>query len=109
MLRRAIDEDRLRGEYQPIIDLRTSKTVAAEALVRIWDPADETLIVAESFIEVAEETGLLATIDESVLAQVIEQVTTWRECFRSTGFADVAVNITARHLADAGFAQSLID
>src|SRR2546430_16810152 len=38
MLRRAIDEERLRVDYQPIIDLRTGGTVAGEAPVRVWDP-----------------------------------------------------------------------
>jgi diguanylate cyclase (GGDEF)-like protein len=109
MLRRAIDEDRLRVEFQPIIDLRTMTTVGAEALVRVWDADEAALITAESFIDVAEETGLLASMDDWVLAQVIEQATAWRDRFVETGFADVAINITARHLADAGFARSVID
>ena len=109
MLRRALDEDRLRVEYQPIIDLRTGTTVAAEALVRVWDPDQSRLIEAESFIEVAEETGLLGKMDDWVLAQTIAQAAAWREGCGDTTFADVAVNITARHLADAAFAQSVID
>ena len=109
MLRRAIDEDRLRLDYQPIIDLRTGDTVAVEALVRVWDPDRADLVKAESFIEVAEEAGLLATMDDWVLGRAIEQATTWREMFAGTEFADVSINVTARHLADAGFAQSVID
>lgn len=109
MLRRAIDEDRLRVSYQPIVDLRTGDTVAAEALVRVWDPNQPSLIEAETFIEVAEETGLLAGMDDWVLGETIDQATIWHELFVGTGFADVAINVTARHLADAGFAQSVID
>jgi len=109
MLRRAIDEDRLRMSYQPIIDLQTGDTVAVEALVRVWDPVASELIAAESFIEVAEETGLLATMDIWVLGQAIKQAVRWREMFTGTGFADVAINVTARHLADPSYAQSVID
>jgi diguanylate cyclase (GGDEF)-like protein/PAS domain S-box-containing protein len=109
MLRRAVDEDRLRVNYQPIVDLATGRTVAAEALVRVWDPDEPELIVAEAFIEVAEETGLLATIDDWVLGQVIDQAAAWRNRFPDSTFLDIAVNVTARHLADAGFAQSVID
>jgi len=109
MLRRAVDEGRLRVEYQPIIDLRTGTTVAAEALVRVWDPARSQLIEAESFIEVAEEAGLLGEMDDWVLAQTIAQAAAWREGSGGATFADVAVNITARHLADAAFARSVID
>ena len=109
MLRRAIDEDRLRVNYQPIIDLRTGSTVAAEALVRVWDPDQSELIVAMSFIEIAEETGLLATIDDWVLRHVIDQAVTWRREFPDAAFGDIAINLTARHIADAGFAQSVIE
>lgn len=109
MLRRAIDEDRLRVEYQPIIDLRTGRTVGAEALARVWDPDEARLIVAESFIHVAEESGMLGPLDEWMLARAIEQASAWRAELSGSDFADVAINVTARHLADAHFAPSVID
>lgn len=109
MLRRAVDEDRLRVGYQPIIDLATGDTVAVEALVRVWDDDAAQLILAGAFIEVAGETGLLTTVDDWILAQVIAQAARWRQLFAGTAFADVAINVTARHLADAGFAQSVLD
>ena len=109
MLRRAIDEGRLRVQYQPIIDLTTGRTVAAEALIRVWDPVAEELVMADTFIEVAEETGLLTAIDDWVLCQVIEQAATWRRQAAGAEFGDIAINVTARHLADARFAESVID
>lgn len=109
MLRRAIDEDRLRVHYQPIIDVRTGATVAAEALVRVWDGDDDRLISAEVFIEVAEDTGLLAGMDDWVLRQVIVQAGVWARMFGPRGISDIAVNLTSRHLADPVFAGSLID
>ena len=109
MLRRAIAEDRLRLEYQPIIDLRSGDTVAVEALVRVWDGESSRLMPAASFIEVAEEAGLLAAMDDWVRAHAIEQATRWHPMFAGTGFGDVAVNVTARHLANGGFAQSVVD
>ena len=109
MLRRAVDEGRLRVEYQPIIDLRTGATVAAEALVRVWDPGRSRLIEAEAFIAVAEETGLLGDMDDWVLAETIAQAAAWRDGPGDTRCTDVAVNITARHLADATFAGSVIE
>lgn len=109
MLRRAIAEDRLRVAYQPIIDLGTGDTVSVEALVRVQDDDAGRLILAEAFIEVAEETGLLSTIDDWVLGRVLDQASAWRGPFTGTAFADVAINVTARHLADAGFAPSVLD
>ena len=52
---------------------------------------------------------MLAAMDDWVLGQTIDQATMWRKLFAGTGFADVAINVTARHMADAGFAQSVID
>jgi len=109
MLRRAIDEHGLRIAFQPIVDLRTSKTVAAEALVRVSDPDQTDLVRADAFIEVAEETGMVTEMDDWMLGQSIDQATSWRDLFVGTGFADIAVNVTAKHLADPGFARSFLD
>jgi diguanylate cyclase (GGDEF)-like protein/PAS domain S-box-containing protein len=108
MVRRAVHEGRIVVEYQPIIDLRSGRPVSAEALVRIRDP-EHGLRTPASFLEVAEETGLLITIDEHVLADALEHATAWRTRLTKTEFAGVAINVTARHLADAGFHQAVID
>jgi diguanylate cyclase (GGDEF)-like protein/PAS domain S-box-containing protein len=106
MLRRALDEKRIVVEYQPIVDLRTERPVNAEALVRIRDP-EHGLRLPASFLGVAEETGLLVPIDEVVLADAVKQVAAWRAGFGGTEFAGVAVNVTARHLADSRFRQAV--
>ena len=108
MLRRALDDGRLVVQYQPIIDLRTRRLVGAEALVRI-DDAEKGLRLPESFLEVAEETGLLIGMDEYVLADAVEQAGEWHNPAAGIEFIDVAVNVTARHLADAGFPAAVID
>ncbi|HET9692518.1 MAG TPA: EAL domain-containing protein [Acidimicrobiales bacterium] len=109
MLRRAIDEDRLEVHYQPIIDLATGRAVAAEALVRVWDADGGAVTKAEAFIGVAEETDLLATIDDWVMREVIGQGAAWRQRRPPVAVGAVAINVTSRHLADAGFARSVID
>lgn len=108
MLRRAIAEERLLLHFQPVIDLQSGRTVAVESLVRVWDP-EKGPLMAESFIEVAEESGLLPVMDTWVLGKALEQASSWRETFSGTDFDDVAINVTARHLADADFAQAVID
>ncbi len=108
ILRSALDDQRLVVEYQPIIDLRTDCVVGAEALMRINDP-DKGLLKPESFLEVAEETGLLITMDERVLADAVQQVGTWHSRSAGAEFAEVSINVTARHLADIGFQKSVIE
>jgi EAL domain-containing protein (putative c-di-GMP-specific phosphodiesterase class I) len=109
MLRRALDQDGLVIEYQPIIDLCTGGAVGSEALVRMRDPNTSGLLQPEAFLDVAEESGLLITMDERVLADAIKQVGGWRVRLAGTQFAEVAINVTARHLADVGFQRSVFD
>jgi len=107
MLRQAIDENRLRVHYQPVIDLTTGHVVSAEALVRIHGA--DRLIMPDEFINVAEETGLLVAIDEWVLGRAVEQAAEWQRDLPSTDFRGIAINITGRHLSDSHFAQVLAD
>ena len=108
MLRRAIEDDLLAVEYQLIVDVRSGSPVGAEALVRIRDP-EQGLLQPESFLDVAEETGLLTAIDSQVLTDAVKQASAWQTALPDTNFAEVAVNITARHLADARFHSDVID
>jgi predicted signal transduction protein with EAL and GGDEF domain len=108
MLRRALQEERLVVEYQPIVDLRTGQAVGAEALVRIREPEGH-LLRPHAFIEVAEETGLLIDMDEQVLADAVREARRWQARLAGTEFAEVAVNVTARHLADARFPKTVIE
>jgi diguanylate cyclase (GGDEF)-like protein/PAS domain S-box-containing protein len=107
MLRRALDEDRIVVEYQPMVDIRSGYPLGAEALVRIRE-LDGGLRLPGSFIGVAEETGLLIPIDEVVLADAVKQARAWRARLGSK-FGGVAVNVTARHLADVDFRQAVVD
>ncbi|MEY2407039.1 MAG: hypothetical protein QOG39_1955 [Acidimicrobiaceae bacterium] len=107
MIRNAIDDDRLRIQYQPIIDLRTGHVVRAEALLRIQE--GDHLVYPGEFIDVAEETGLLVGIDERVLSRSVHQAAQWARDLDISDFGGVAVNVTGRHLADSHFVQVVAD
>ena len=57
-LREAISQGELILHYQPLIDARTGKVVAMEALVR-WPHKRRDLVMPGEFIPVAERTGLI--------------------------------------------------
>jgi EAL domain-containing protein (putative c-di-GMP-specific phosphodiesterase class I) len=107
MLRRAIDEERLRVQYQPIIDLRSGRVVSAEALIRIVDP-DDGVLGPDSFLTVAEETGLLAIIDEWVFAQALEEAAGWCRRLGETDCPGLNLNVTSRRVADATFFDAVV-
>ena len=76
-LQQAIARNQLYLNYQPIIDLESGQLVGFEALVR-WHHHDKGFISPARFIPIAEETGLIATIDLWVLQQACQQMVQWQ-------------------------------
>jgi EAL domain-containing protein (putative c-di-GMP-specific phosphodiesterase class I) len=107
MLRSALTEDRAVVEYQPVVDLRSAAVVSVEALVRIRNSIGD-LLYPDSFLEVAEETGLLIALDALVLSDAVTQAAGWISRLAPSPFEAVAINVTARHLADANFPSTVI-
>lgn len=76
-LRLAISNDELEMYYQPIIDLKTRKIIAAEALMR-WNDSELGFISPEEFIPLAEKNGLIHVIGEQALQQACVQAAEWQ-------------------------------
>jgi diguanylate cyclase (GGDEF)-like protein len=93
-LRRAVDEEQLELEYQPIVDLATGLVRSAEALVR-WRHPRLGLLSPGRFLPLAEETGLILPIDRWVIHEACRAAAVWR---RAAPDATIAVNIAAAHL-----------
>ena len=72
-LRRAVERGQIEVHYQPFVDLTTGTVIGLEALVR-WNHPKRGLILPDDFLNVAEETGLIAPIGEHVLLQACRRV-----------------------------------
>jgi diguanylate cyclase (GGDEF)-like protein len=77
-LRRAIINNELRLYYQPQVEIATGKIIGAEALIRWLDP-ENGLIPPNSFIPLAEETGLIEKIGEWVVYEACQQGKIWMD------------------------------
>ena len=106
LVRRALADDLLLVEYQPILDLPSGTTVGAEALLRIVDSKRGHFSPAQ-FLLVAQETGLLPVMDQRVRATAFRDLARWRHDPVSSGFKRLALNLTARELADPAFTANL--
>lgn len=93
-LRRAIDRDRLRLAYQPIIDLASGKVVCFEALAR-WRDDDGQEISPNTFIPVAEESGLIVPLGCWALGEAIWQLSAWDIRSTASHKLRMAVNLSA--------------
>ena len=89
-LQRAITREELTLQYQPIVELATSRVVGAEALVRWWR-GDEA-VSPRAFLTVAEDSGLINQLGEWVLRKACAQGAAWRDASWDVG---ISVNIGA--------------
>src|ERR1700729_3093972 len=92
-LQRAITREELALQYQPIVELATSRVVGAEALVRWWR-GDEA-VSPRAFLTVAEGSGLINQLGEWVLRKACAQGAAWRDASWDVG---ISVNIGLRQL-----------
>lgn len=72
-LRRALSQGELRVFYQPLVDVPSGLVSSFEALVR-WQHPDRGLLTPGSFIDAAEESGLIVPIGEWVLRTACVQL-----------------------------------
>ena len=101
-LRRALDGDELRVDYQPILRLPDGRVHGLEALAR-WEHPTRGLLTAGAFIDVAEQSGLIGQLGEWVLRQVMQDAPTLVE---TAGMPiTLCVNVSARQLADSSLSE----
>jgi len=75
-LRRGLRSNQLRVLFQPYRDLETGRLVGYEALVR-WEHPERGTLLPDTFLPVAEESGLIDAVDRWVLAEACRQATDW--------------------------------
>ncbi len=91
----AIEERRLLTHFQPVFSAGGGPMVGVEALARIVDP-QQGLVTARSFMQVAEETGLISRIDEFVVESAFRFLRRRSDEGDSTTW--VGINLSVRSL-----------
>jgi diguanylate cyclase (GGDEF)-like protein len=100
-LRRAVEQQQLELVYQPIVAASDRTVVGAEALLR-WRHPMMGLLRPDSFLPIAEETGLITTIGAWVMETAFASMQRWRTITASV--PRLAVNVSPFELAQPGFA-----
>ena len=104
-LRQALRGEEIDVFFQPKVDCRTAEVVGAEALAR-WHHPVRGLLAPGAFIDVAEETGLILQLGETVLRLACEQGQKWVSDGQGL---PLAVNVSVRQLEQPGFAETVLD
>ena len=118
-LRRALEREEFELYFQPVVQTKTGRVVAVEALLR-WHSAELGLTSPLEFIPLLEETGLIVPVGQWVLQHACQQGVAWKE----KGINDLKINVNMsakqllhknliKHVNDAldisGFDPHLLD
>jgi len=103
-LRAAPRSGELHLAFQPIVRLDDASVRGCEALLR-WNHSGLGPVSPLEFIPVAEQTGAIIPIGEWVLDEACRQITWWREEYGDDAPVPLHINVSARELAQADFAD----
>ncbi len=99
-LHQALSGDQFIAVFHPIVSLENGRTVGFEALAR-WHHPTRGMIPPVNFIGVAEETGMIAAIDDRILALAC------REAMRWPGRPFVTVNVSGYRFGDPAMIEGV--
>jgi EAL domain-containing protein (putative c-di-GMP-specific phosphodiesterase class I) len=86
--------------YQPQVDVKTWRVVAAESLLR-WHHPKRGILEPSKYITLAEESGLIEPIGAWVIESACAQFRDWR--LAGIPIQRIAVNVSARQFLRTGF------
>ena len=99
-LRHGLARGELVAHYQPIVSLTSGAVTGVEALVR-WEHPTRGFMPPDTFIPLAEESGLVTELGRQMLLQACTQVRAWQVQHPATaGELTVSVNVSPRQLQD---------
>jgi diguanylate cyclase (GGDEF)-like protein len=102
-LREAIARDEFVPHFQPLVRLADESVVGYEALLR-WQHPERGLLAPGDFLKVAEDSGLIETIDWRMFRLALEGA---RELVRDGAF--ITLNVSPRLFQHDDFDQRLIE
>ena len=104
-LRRAVQRDELRLQYQPVVRLSDGTVTGVEALVR-WDAPGFQRRMPGDFIALSEENGSIVSIGRWVLEEACRQAQEWQMHAERPDLT-VSVNLSARQFQDPALGRTL--
>jgi diguanylate cyclase (GGDEF)-like protein/PAS domain S-box-containing protein len=103
-LRRAVERDEFVLHFQPQKNMTSGEIIGVEALVR-WNHPTDGLVFPGDFIPLAEESGLIVPIGESVLRKACGQAKEWQE--QGLPPVKIGVNMSARQFQEQGMTRQV--
>ena len=92
-LHHAVEQHQFVLYYQPKVDFQSGRIIGAEALIR-WQHPQRGIVNPGTFIEIAEDTGLIVEMGRFALAEGCRQFSDWRS--RDIRLKQIAINVSSR-------------
>jgi diguanylate cyclase (GGDEF)-like protein/PAS domain S-box-containing protein len=105
-LRHAIGNSEFQIFYQPLIGLRSGQVDEVEALVR-WTHPSRGLLLPDTFITLAEDTGLIEPIGQWVLEEACRQVYEWERERPGAPPLRLNVNLSVRQFQQSSLVRDV--
>lgn len=101
-LQHALQNNELSLCYHPLIEMESGKMTGVEVLLR-WDNPELGRIEPDTFIPLAETTGVIIPIGEWVIQNACQQL----RCWLNEGMQPLrlSINLTPRQFCDPGLSQ----
>jgi diguanylate cyclase (GGDEF)-like protein/PAS domain S-box-containing protein len=106
-LRDAIEHEQLSVAYQPIVDMKSRKIVAVEALAR-WAHPERGDVSPAAFIAVAEESDLILSLGAWVLRRACSEIATLRKLGKATAELRLNVNFSPRQISERTIVEDVL-
>ena len=103
MLNENIEHNDLFLVYQPVMDFKSGGINYLEALVR-WRQADGKVILPDTFIRVAEQSGLIRQLSEWIMETACSELAVLK---RSHPELRVGINLSMHNLHDSDLAEQI--
>jgi diguanylate cyclase (GGDEF)-like protein len=95
-LRRAVERKEFIVYYQPIVSLNRNSLSGYEALVR-WRHPERGVLNPGDFIQMAEETGMIVSIDRLVMRESCRQMQEWHGQVSGNGNGRAFISVNLSH------------
>ncbi|MGF9943781.1 EAL domain-containing protein [Priestia megaterium] len=103
-LKYALERHEFQLVYQPLIDLKTSDVIGAEALIR-WNSTKFGTVYPNEFLPILEEVGLIVPVGKWVLEEACKQMKAWTEL--NSKASKIGVNVSPIQLKSSRFVAEI--
>ncbi|MGG0589577.1 EAL domain-containing protein [Priestia megaterium] len=103
-LKYALERNEFQLVYQPLIHLKTSGVIGAEALIR-WNSAKFGTVYPNEFLPILEEVGLIVPVGKWVLEEACKQMKAWTEL--NSKASKIGVNVSPIQLKSSRFVAEI--